>query len=136
MIHFSKQRTNQRQADQPCYRLQQRHFAHQQDIRIHLGQNLLILILNVQFGQRLVRIDADLTQLTFPAGDVDPANVFARFTGKFFVGLPVFDAFGTGSIVLNVNFCIFLVHIDCLRLNGAVKIVFARQVDRLAPSVN
>jgi hypothetical protein len=103
VIHFGQQRPDQWQADQPGQRLQHRYFAHQQDISIHFGQNPLIFILNMQFGQRLARVDTDLSQLLLPAGDVDPADIGTGFTGEFFIGRPVFNAFRTGAVIIDVD---------------------------------
>jgi hypothetical protein len=80
VINFGEDWPNQRQAN----RFQQRYFTHkQEDISVQFYYNTPAFIADMQFGQRYLGIDAEVTQLALLSGNVKPANLPCPFPESF-----------------------------------------------------
>jgi hypothetical protein len=121
MVEPRQQRANHRQPYHPGQRLQYRHLAHQQNIRVDFRINASLSIPHMQFRQGFLRIDADLPEPFFLAGNIEPANLIIEFFRKLLVIVPVANAFRTGTIVIDRNFILlhnrlYLRHIESIPL--------------------
>lgn len=111
------------QANQPRQGLEECNPAHQQDVGIQFGPNLLVFVADVQLGERLPGVDAEGTEFFVPASDVEPAYLPGPLPCQPLVIPPVTDAHGTCAVIkhgdLALVFGHFIVH---CKLTGLLQL--------------